>query len=75
MFDYGTKAFHLEGEQAEIALASSGQYINSTNLANDASIYRLNESIINGEGETEFDCDKPIDISQFDRLVLCGYIP
>lgn len=64
-----TKAFVLEGREADLACLSAGVYINSDDTEGHA-IEELNELL---EGRPSLDVDKPIK-GPFDEVVICGFI-
>jgi len=66
-------SFDLDGNLAELAIASAGAYIGCVNSSELPAIFSLGEAL---ENIKHFSTgDEPIDLAGYDKLVICGYIP
>lgn len=68
-----TTPYILSGELAELALQSAGKYVNSANLPANHPIYKLSDAL-EELGGAVLSSEEPIDVSDIDKVVICGFI-
>lgn len=67
------KGYLIPEHLNEIALQSSGKYINTFNFPDDDPLHQLSEEL---ENLPWFEAEeKPINCSDYDKIVICGFIP
>lgn len=74
------KLYEVTGDSVNIVIASANQYVNSSDLADDAPIYDLNNLLYGSNGELM----RPDDFHEltntlqplaYDGIIICGSLP
>jgi hypothetical protein len=66
-----TKLYSLEGELAELAIASAGYFVNAES---NAAVEKLSDELATIEPLGHADCHEAFDISGHDKVVIAGFI-
>ncbi len=67
------KGYLIPESLNEIALQCSGKYINTVNLSDDDPLHQLCEEL---DKLPYFEAEeKPLDCRDYDKIVICGFIP